>query len=167
MQEKIDQESRDKVIALIHDIDYAMLCSREGGTGTMHARPMAFRTHDFDGHLWFFTKKESRKVRELSANPETLLCFGDPGHQNYVSVTGKSDIVTDRARVKELWTEIYRTWFPGGPEDPNIVLIRVTVEHADYWDSPSSVMVHAFGYLKAVTTGKPAKSGEIGAVSFE
>ena len=167
MQEKTDQDSKDKVIELIHEIDYAMLCSREGGSGQLHARPMAFRTSDFDGHLWFFTKKDSRKVRELSANPETLLCFGDPGKQNYVSVTGKSDIVADRAKVKELWTEIYRTWFPGGTDDPNVVLIRVAVEHAEYWDVPSSAMVHAYGYLKAVATGKPAKPGEVGAVSFE
>ncbi len=167
MQEKTDDASKKKVLDLIKDVDYALLGTRAGGGGPMHARPMAFRAGEFDGTLWFFTKKDSRKVRELSANPETLLCFADPKHQNYVSCTGKSDIVADRAKVKELWVEIYRAWFPKGPDDDNIVLIRVTVEHAEYWDTPSSVMVHAYGYLKAVTTGQPAKPGEVGAVSFE
>ncbi len=166
MQQKSDEGSKQKVIELIKEVDYALLGTREGGTGAMHARPMAFRTNDFDGHLWFFTKKDSRKVREISANPETLLCFADPKNQNYVSVTGKTDVIADRAKVKELWTEIYRTWFPNGPEDPNIVLLRVEIEHAEYWDTPSSVMVHAYGYLKAVTTGKPAKPGEVGEVKF-
>ena len=54
-----------------------------------------------------------------------------------------------------------------GFADPNIVLIRVHVDHAEYWDVPSSVMVHAYGYLKAVTTGKPAHPGDVGAVRFD
>ena len=167
MQEKTDDESKTKVLDLIKEVDFALLGTREGGTGAMHARPMAFRAAEFDGYLWFFTKKDSRKVREISANPETLLCFADPKNQNYVSVTGKTDVVSDRGKVKELWTEIYRTWFPNGPEDPNIVLLRVQIEHAEYWDTPSSLMVHAYGYVKAVTTGKPPKVGDVGAVRFE
>ena len=166
MDEKTDQESKKKVLDLIKEVDYALLATREGGTGAMHARPMAFRAGEFDGVLWFFTKKDSRKVREISANPETLLCFADPKNQNYVSMTGKSDVVSDRAKVNELWIEIYRAWFPGGADDSNIVLLRVQIEHAEYWDTPSSVMVHAYGYLKAVATGKPAKPGDVGAVSF-
>lgn len=167
MAEKTNQEEREKVLALIKDVDYALLATREGGTGPMHARPMAFRAGEFDGTLWFFTKKSSRKVRELAANPETLLCFADATHQNYVSATGKSDVVSDRGKVKELWTEVYRTWFPQGPDDPEIVLIRVTVDHAEYWDVPSSLMVHAYGYIKAVTTGKPPHPGEVGKATFD
>ena len=167
MQQKTDEASKKKVIELIKEVDYAMFGTREGGTGSMHSRPMAFRCEDFDGNLWFFTKKDSRKVRDLSANPETLLCFADPKSQNYVSVTGKTDVVADRAKVKELWVEIYRAWFPNGPDDPNIVLLRVDIEHAEYWDTPSSLMVHAYGYIKAITTGKPAKPGEVGEVKFD
>lgn len=167
MQEKTDQASKQKVLDLIKDVNLAMMGTREGGAGPMHARPMAFRAGDFDGDLWFFTRLDSRKVRELNASPETLLCFADPKSQNYVSMTGKGDVVTDRAKVKELWAEIYRTWFPGGPDDTNIGLIRVRVEHAEYWDVPSSTMVHAYGYLKAVTTGKPPHPGEVGAVKFD
>ena len=167
MAEKTGQEARDKVLELIKSMGFALLGPREGGSGAMHARPMAFRAAEFDGNLWFFTKKSSRKVRELLANPEPLLCFADPGRQNYVSATGKSDIVTDRAKVKELWTEAYRTWFPQGPDDQEIVLIRVTVDHAEYWDVPSSVMVHAYGYIKAVTTGTPPHPGDIGTARFD
>ena len=47
MQEKTDKASKDKVLELIKDVDYAMLGTREGGSGTMHSRPMAFRAADF------------------------------------------------------------------------------------------------------------------------
>ena len=166
MREKTDQESKDKVLDLIKDINYALVGTRGLGDGPMHARPMAHRAAEFDGNLWFFTKNDSRKVAELRANPETLLCFADSKGQNYVSMTGEGEVVTDRAKVKDMWAEIYRTWFPNGPDDPNIVLIRVRVDHAEYWDAPSSLMVHAYGYLKARTTGKPPAPGDVGAVKF-
>ena len=65
-----------------------------------------------------------------------------------------------RAKVKELWSESLRTWFPKGADDPDIALLRVTVDAAEYWDSPSSAMVHLYGYVKAVTTGKRPDPGE-------
>jgi len=42
----------------------------------------------------------------------------------------------------------------------------VNAEHAEYWDNPTSVMVYAVGYVKAVTTGKPAKAGDVGVVEL-
>ena len=74
--------------------------------------------------------------------------------------------MADRAKVKALWNEIYRAWFPGGPEDDNVVLIRVEAERAEYWDTPTSALVYAFGYVKAVVTGKPARAGDVGKVEF-
>lgn len=166
MQEQTDENARKKVIALIADMDYAVVATH-APDGAMHARPMAYRSVEPDGDLWFLTKLDSRKVQELKANPKTLVSFADPKNQNFVSITGTSEIVTGRPKVREVWSEIYRAWFPGGPEDDNVVAIRVRADHAEYWDTPSGVMVYAYGYLKAVTTGKPAKAGDVGAVSFE
>lgn len=157
---------RRKVLELIDGIDYAVFTTRGSDGAPLHARPMAYRKVEGDGDLWFFTKKDSRKVKEIAADPQTLVSFADPGHQTFVSITGRSEVVADRARVKALWNEIYRAWFPGGPEDDNIVLIRVEAEHAEYWDTPNSVLVYAFGYVKAVVTGKPARAGDVGKVEF-
>jgi len=166
MNDQANEAGKRKVLELIGEMDYALLTTR-GSDGTpLHARPMAYRSVERDGDLWFFTKRDSRKVEELTADPRTLVCFADPKKQNFVSISGQSEIVTDRAKVKELWTEIYRTWFPGGADDENVVAIRVRAEHAEYWDTPNSVMVYAFGYLKAVTTGKPSRAGEIGVVDL-
>ena len=157
---------RKKVLELIDGIDYAVFTTRGSDGAPLHARPMAYRKVEGDGDLWFFTKKDSRKVEEISADPQTLVSFADPSHQTFVSITGRSTVVADRARVKALWNEIYRAWFPGGPEDDNVVLIRVEAEHAEYWDTPNSALVYAFGYVKAVVTGKPARAGDVGKVEF-
>ena len=166
MEEQSDQASRQKVVDLIKHVDYAVFGTRSVGGQTLHARPMAYRSVEADGDLWFFTKRQSRKVEEISSDPHTLVCFADPKNQVFVSMTGTSHVVSDRAKVKELWTELYRTWFPGGPDDEEVVVIRVEPEHAEYWDTPSSAMVYAYGYVKAVVTGKPAKPGDVGAVRF-
>ena len=166
MQEQTDEKARKKVIALIEDLDYAVVATHTAD-GAIHARPMAYRSVESGGDLWFLTKLDSRKVQEIKANPKTLVSFADPKKQNFVSIMGTSEIVTGRAKVQEVWSELYRAWFPGGPEDDNVVAIRVHTEHAEYWDTPTGVMVYAYGYLKAATTGKPAKAGDVGAVSFE
>jgi len=164
--DKETDAGREKVLELIDGIDYAVFTTRGSDGAPLHARPMAYRKVEGDGDLWFFTKKDSRKVKELSADPQTLVSFADPGRQTFVSITGRSEVVADRAKVKALWNEIYRAWFPGGPEDDNVVLIRVEAERAEYWDTPTSALVYAFGYVKAVVTGKPARAGDVGKVEF-
>ena len=164
--EDAETAGRRKVLEMVEGIDYAVLGTRAVDDGAIHARPMAYRSVEQDGTLWFFTKKNSRKVKELTADPNTLVSFADPRKQNFVSVAGTSTIVDDRTKVKALWSEIYRAWFPDGPDDPNVVLIRVDAQHAEYWDNPTSAVVYAFGYLKAVTTGKPAKPGDVGPAEF-
>lgn len=160
------EAGRSKVLHLVEGIDYALFTTRGEDGVPLRARPMAYRKVEGDGDLWFFTKRDSRKVREIGADPQTLVSFADPRRQVFVSITGRSTVVGDRDKVGALWNEIYRAWFPGGPDDDNVVLIRVEAEHAEYWDAPSSAVVYAFGYLKAVVTGKPARAGEIGEVDL-
>jgi len=166
MDDQANEAGKRKVLELIGEMDYALLTTRGSDGAPLHARPMAYRSVERDGDLWFFTKRDSRKVRELHADPQVLVAFSDPRKQHFVSITGRAEIVADRDKVAAHWSEIYRAWFPGGPDDENVVLIRVHAEHAEYWDNPTSVMVYAFGYLKAVTTGKPARAGDVGAVEL-
>ena len=128
--------------------------------GSAHSRPMAAVRHEGD-RLWFFTRAESRKVSELRRDPRILLDYADEGGQNYVSLVGRARVSQDAAKAKALWTEMLRTWFPDGPEDDAIALVEVEVDSAEYWDSPSSAMVHAYGYVKARLTGEPPAPGEV------
>src|SRR3546814_4736602 len=51
-------------------------------------------------------------------------------------------------------------WFPKGLDDPDLALLRVAVEKAEYWDSPSAAMTYLYGYAKSRLTGRPPKGGE-------
>jgi len=62
--------------------------------------------------------------------------------------------------VNKLWKDTLKAWFPQGKADPNIQLIRVKVEEAEYWDTPDSKVVQLVGYVKARLTGEPFHPGE-------
>ena len=62
-------------------------------------------------------------------------------------------MVRDRKKVDELWTDALRVWFPKGPGDRSITLIKVSVSAAEYWDAPSSRMILAYSRAKAILTG--------------
>ncbi len=132
--------------------------------GFLHARPMGSIAAEPEGALWFFTSRKSPVVSELKADPEVLVTYADTASQHYVSVSGRASVVDDPAKAKALWREPLRTWFPNGPEDPDLVLVRVEGERAQYWDAPSSTVVYAYGYVKARLTGERPEPGEAGKV---
>jgi len=80
---------------------------------------------------------------------------------------GSATVVEDRERLRELYTPVQRTWFPDGPDDPNITLIRFDGEHADYWDGHASSVRLALAFLKATVTGNPGVSGNAGTMNLK
>ena len=165
METSDSEKSRKKVWDLIKDIRAAMLVTRDA-QGAMSARPMSAVNKEFSDRLWFMTSADSPKLDEIRAVPMVLVAYAEPKDQNYVSVRGTARIVTDVGKIKELWSEGARVWFPRGPEESNIALIEVMVDTAEYWDAPSATMVYAYGYAKARLTGKPPNVGENETVKF-
>jgi general stress protein 26 len=80
--------------------------------------------------------------------------------QDYVSVSGTVEIVRDKEKMKELWTPWIKPWFPKGLDDFDLVLLKVTIDEAEYWDAPGSAAMRAYGLAKAVATGKTDALGE-------
>lgn len=149
----------DKLWDMIKSIDVAMLTSID--QGHLRARPMwTLQDMEFTGTLYFFTPLSSHKIEELHSNPEVGLCYSNPTKQDYVSVSGRAHLSRDPDKMRQLWKEPLRTWFPEGLDDPNLGLLAVEVSMAEYWDSPSSTMVHLYGYVKATLTGKPPHPGD-------
>jgi general stress protein 26 len=148
-----------KLGELVKDIRVAMLTTADDD-GSLRSRPMATPQVEFDGDLWFFTWADTPKVEGLQRHPQVNVSFADPDQQHYVSISGTATLVRERQKMKELWSSWFRTWFPRGIDDPNLALLRVQVEKAEYWDAPSSTMVQLFGVVKATLTGQPPQPGE-------
>ena len=152
-----DDPHAQKLYDLIKSMKIAMMTTVDTD-GTLHSRPMHNQEADEHGDLWFFTQIASPKVTEVSRDNQVNLAYSDPGGQNYVSVAGKAEIVRDKQTIQDKWSEGMRTWFPKGVDDPQIALIRVHPIKGEYWDSPSSTVLHLVGYAKAVLTGEPPKN---------
>ena len=146
-------EGAAKLYELIKDIKVAMMTTIEPD-GSLHSRPMWNHEADKAGDLWFFTRERTPKVNELAKDAQVNLAFSDPDGQNYVSVSGTAEILRDQATVKEKWSEGLRTWFPKGPDDPDIALIRIHPAGGEYWDGPSRTVMQLYGYAKARLTGE-------------
>lgn len=151
-------EGLNKLKDKIKDIKVAMLTSADTD-GSLHTRPMHTQELKDDGLLWFFTGKNSGKIAEIKADSHVSLGYADPACNTYVAVCGKASLVTDKAKIDELWHDMLKAWFPEGKNDPNIALLKVTPESGEFWDSPSSSMVQLFGMAKAMVTGEPYKPG--------
>lgn len=149
------------VAALIEGIPIAMLTTIEAD-GALVSRPMAALEMDGQGALWFFTDLRSSKVDQLRA---VNLGFTSPAHATYVSLSGRGEIDTDRARIHRLWTTVAKPWFPDGPDSPNLALLKVVPDAVDYWDGPNSKMVRALGMLASIVAGKPVALGEHGSLT--
>jgi general stress protein 26 len=154
----MDHAQAEKLWSLIRHAKFAMLVTEDGGH--LRGRPMAASQDGFDGTLWFFTRASSHKVSEVQADSRVCVTYAGTSDQDYVSFSGRARLVRDRAEIDQRWSEILKAWFPGGKDDPEVSLLEVTVDQAEYWDSPNSKVVQVFGYVKAAVTGKPPELGE-------
>lgn len=150
----------EKLKEMIKDIDFCMLSTIDEN-GSVHSRPMSLNSEvDEEGQLWFFTSSNSLKAHEIERSPQVNASFCNPDESQYVSLSGTAELVTDRAKIKDLWKPILKAWFPDGPEQADIALLKVRVEKGEYWDSPSSTVAQVFSFVSAIVTGKQVEIGE-------
>ncbi len=149
-----------KLRDMVKDIDFCMLTTIDEH-GDLHSRPMSSNGEiDPDGDIWFFTGISSHKVSEIANSPKVNVSFADPENQHYISVSGVAQLVRDRKKIEELWKPEFKMWFPEGKDDPEIALLRISLEKAEYWDSPSSTIGYALSFVSALVTGEQPDFGE-------
>lgn len=148
----------EKLKELVEDIDFCMMTTIDGGQ--LRSRPMSTQTAEFDAEVWFFTRDNTHKMDEIQKDDRVCLGYSNPRNNTYVSVSGRAEMSKNRAKMEELWNPILKAWFPDGLEDPNICLMKVTAEQAEYWEASGGKLVQLFGFVKALATGQEADYGE-------
>lgn len=151
------QEAIKKLAELIKDIDIAMLTTVDED-GALRSRPMGTQQVEFDGDIWFFTSDETGKVGEIARENRVNVSYAKPDKQRYVSVSGTAHLVYDRAKMEELWSPIYKAYFPKGLDDPALRLLKIRAEKAEYWES-SGLIPTILAFAQAMA-GKEADLGE-------
>ncbi|MEM7428060.1 MAG: pyridoxamine 5'-phosphate oxidase family protein [Pseudomonadota bacterium] len=116
---------------------FAVTVSASGG---MNARIVEPSKPDEDWRLWFWTNRRTRKVREIEATGRLLLGYQHDPEGSCVTLHGKAKINGDTARKRQVWTEDFDRWFPGGPEDADVVLVQFEADRIEIWSSAHDVM---------------------------
>ena len=125
----------ERIKAVVKKAETCFFCTavsygRAGGT-----RPMTVQQVDDRGDLWFLSASDSYKNREIEERADVRLFFQGSEHSGFLTLTGRATISIDRAKIKELWEPIVKTWFTGGVDDPRITVIRVRPTGGYYWDN--------------------------------
>jgi general stress protein 26 len=135
--------------------------------GGLRARPLEARPDRDAEVIWFLTDVRGLKDDEADADPNVCLTFVYPDEKVYLSITGKASSGRDPEQAKRLWNHEQQVWWPGGPEDPNLLVMKVEPERAEMWDGPASSAVAAFEFAKARLSGTKPDLGENRKVTLE
>jgi general stress protein 26 len=125
-------ETKKTLIELLRGFDNVMVATN-AGNGTMHARPMAVAAVEDNGEVWFVTEDFSDKVDEVESDHRAVVT--GQGKTAFVSLSGEIDLIRDRERVRALWKDSWKVWFPEGKDDPDILLMRLRPDIGEYWDN--------------------------------
>jgi general stress protein 26 len=121
----------DRFRSLLGQFETAVLITY-GLDGNVRARPMAIASIESNCDLWFVTPEETLKVHDIE-NDSRIHVICQDGWNSCVSIAGRASLSRDRDRIRALWKPSYTSWHPGGPDDPNLLLIRCRGEHGEYW----------------------------------
>lgn len=129
-----------KLRKLTKNVRVAMLTT-VAGDGSLRCRPMAAQESDAEGELWFFTRYNSGMSEEIQERQKVNVSYASPKNDRYVSISGTASLVRDPDRIKDLWRGELKEWFPDGKKDPDLVLLKITIDRAQFWDNGESRMV--------------------------
>jgi len=154
-----------KFAELVSDIKIAMFVTIANGN-VLQSAPLLTQEIDAEGNLWFLVSKNSHKVSDIENSTHVNVCYTASG--KYVSVTGSAELVNDDLdKIHELWSKPYEVWFPNGPNDPNIQLLKVNVEKVEYWEGHSYPVSKILEFVKYATGSQQIKVGEHGELTIK
>jgi general stress protein 26 len=143
---------------LVDKIGACMLVTTSGRG--MRARPMHALPDREAGCLWFITDQHGAKDDEIKAAPTVCLAFAHTGSNSYLSITGHAEVLHDVVKATALWSNEAEAWWPNGPADPQVRVLRVTPEYAEYWDTRGNSLTVALKLTAARMSGHPPDLGE-------
>ena len=153
-----NETSRSTVIAnlaeLVANNETALLVTC-GSDHVIRSRPMLNVNERFEGELYFLTHSGDDLVRAIKDNPRTNVSIAEPA--SYASITGSAEVKSNMKKAELLWNERCTQWF--GMEKPSdkIVVIKIDVEDAEYWDQNQSLGYRFAGLFQTLTGGRPSQ----------
>ncbi|MBV8636844.1 MAG: pyridoxamine 5'-phosphate oxidase family protein [Candidatus Eremiobacteraeota bacterium] len=143
----------ERLNTMISSVEIAMLTS-VGEDDTLHSRPMVVQAVQDDGTVWFFTSRNASAAYESDEDCRVNVSYVDAKRSVFISISGAASLSDDREKMAQLWDPRLSAWFPKGLEDPNLRLLCVQIERAEYWDVTQNALALLAGFARKALTGK-------------
>ena len=157
-QSTLEDEDRhmsdiDRVWELMETVRFCMFATWTGSR--LRSRPMSASVSRDENVIRFLTDVRQHKDEEVKEFPQVCLAFANSSTQKYVSISGHAQITNDREMIKSLWSLPSKAWWQDA-DDPNIRVITVNPEEAEWWNSPGTIVSYVSMAAAAITGSKPA-----------
>src|ERR1700761_3291602 len=134
----LDLESSEAIVkikGMVKTTKTCFFCTRSTGGLSRGVRPMSVLQVDDAGTCWFLSANDSHKDMEIEADGLVDLYFQGSAHSDFLHLEGVAEISEDKAKIKELWEPLLKTWFTEGVDDPRISVIKFVPHEGYYWDT--------------------------------
>ena len=146
--------AQKKLKEMAESIDFALMATGLENI-PFHTIPMSTKTVDEYGCIWFLSGKDSEHNANIQNSGAVQLNYSDTGAMEFLTVFGSAEIVTERAKLEELYGHSDDAWFDG-VDDPNLTAIKVTPADASYWDPKNGRLITFIRIgLSAITGDQP------------
>lgn len=128
------KELKQKFWKAMEDSRYVML---QLDADPDSAAPMTAQLDKDANHaIWFFTSKDNR----FAAKGAATATFISKGQDVFARFAGNLVEETSRERLDKQWNNFVEAWFPGGKDDPNLLMLRMDLGDASIWSGETGVL---------------------------
>lgn len=151
-------EHEQRIWQLLEETGAGMLTTKFADG--LRARPLEPRPDRGAGVIYFITDVRGLKDDEIEAAPDVCFTLTNHKEKAYLSLTARASVLRDPVLAAKFWKSTDDVWWPGGPGDPNVLVLRLEPLRAELWDGPASSVVAAYEFAKARATGEKPNLGE-------
>lgn len=147
-----DADERRELWKRLADERVAML-STQDADGTPIARPVMPVRIEPEGRVWLFTAADGDIAGDIRRDPRVQVLFVNHESELYASLAGVAEVLHDPKKAREIWSASAGVFYPNGPDDANLGLVRIDVHRGDYWDMKDGKLVRFFKLVVAAIAG--------------
>ncbi|MGE4321690.1 MAG: pyridoxamine 5'-phosphate oxidase family protein [Sphingobium sp.] len=101
-----------------------------------HSLPMTAQLDPDANHaFWFYTRKDNR----LAAGGPAMAQFAARDHALFACIGGTLAHEADPAVIDRYWSKDVEAWYPGGRDDPDLLMLRFDLGMAEIWHADLSL----------------------------
>ena len=107
------------------------------GLGAIHATIETEGPGTAGRTFWFLADARTLLDWEAHRRQVVTLSFQSPDERVYLTLSGRTEVVTDAAVVTRMWRPAFKRWFQGGPSDPRLLLVQFSTYDAEFYQTSS------------------------------